>query len=712
MALTELPSTAPESLGPDKIDQRVYAGEPYRIQAFLVNKIRQYLIDIGSEVGLHDGSTVGSLVARVIALEAGGGGGGTNAQSIWTRPIYNGVAPTNGQVIAYDSANARWNYQTVATLTGQLGQTSSLPDVRGIRETSGPSLLTFGAIADGQTLVRSGSTVVGVPSAVPTSFYFLPGAVSPPTGAYTSWSALMAAIGTLRLVLPTAKVTVTVDGSAVGGVVDVPSGTYDWTNIEFVGAAFETLNFKAGASVTQFNQVTFRYLQLQTDATAGSPAFVTSAVYTWSIYFYAAAAFDLGAGYIPLFRSASGTGGLFLHFYDGGCLYQSGGTASAVADATGGTLYVNIYDSGYVESRTIASTNPASAAWFSLLSPAAMDAGASNWLDSHPLWTSGTITTTISSAAKYVRFTPTGTVAATTVQAAIAEVDSEKAAVSGGQIGGTGAAPDVRGIRETAGPTLLTFGAIADGQSLVRNGTSIVGAAQVATGPYQLLWKWNGVDLTEFDQVGDGSHTYAVTTWGARNSNDDPTPAIRMDSPATSGGFSALLVKANLLPAFTDPTKLLIVARMQNVTTLGSQDPLLIPYYESTTYFTALARKTTGTSPPEYLWCLREGSTTYTDKTSVSFPSPLANNVDGAFFSAEILLSPASGSQKPWIAVQQNRFFPQTFAQTILQARASYAAGWTGLGSYAPRIGFGVRTYGTAAASGNCIADIALYKVT
>lgn len=115
MALTELPSTAPESLGPDKIDQRVYAGEPYRIQAFLVNKIRQYLIDIGSEVGLHDGSTVGSLVARVIALEAGGGGGGTDAQTIWTRPIYNGVAPTNGQVIAYDSANARWNYQTVAS---------------------------------------------------------------------------------------------------------------------------------------------------------------------------------------------------------------------------------------------------------------------------------------------------------------------------------------------------------------------------------------------------------------------------------------------------------------------------------------------------------------------------------------------------------------------------------------------------------------------
>lgn len=49
----------------------------------------------------------------------------------------------------------------VATLAGQLGQTSNLPDVRGIRETAGPTLLTIGSIADGQTLIRSGTSVVG-----------------------------------------------------------------------------------------------------------------------------------------------------------------------------------------------------------------------------------------------------------------------------------------------------------------------------------------------------------------------------------------------------------------------------------------------------------------------------------------------------------------------------------------------------------------------
>lgn len=244
--------------------------------------------------------------------------------------------------------------------------------------------------------------------------------------------------------------------------------------------------------------------------------------------------------------------------------------------------------------------------------------------------------------------------------------------------------------------------------------TATLGAAvwvPQTSGPYTLLWKWNQTDLTEFDQVGDGSHTYTVTTWGARNSSDDPTPAIRMDSPATSGGFSALLVKTALLPTFTNPTKYLIMARMENVTPLGTQDPMVIPYYESPTYLTALLRKTTGALPAQYLWTVREGSTTYTDKTAIPVPTTLANNSDGAFFSYEFILSPASGAQKPWIAALQNRFYPQTAYQTILQARSAYVAGWTGLGSYQPRIGFGVRTYGTAAANGNCVADIAIYKV-
>lgn len=46
-----------------------------------------------------------------------------------------------------------------------------------------------------------------------------------------------------------------------------------------------------------------------------------------------------------------------------------------------------------------------------------------------------------------------------------------------GQLGGTAALPDVRGLRETVGPTLLTMGAVADGEFLVRSGAAVIGAA-------------------------------------------------------------------------------------------------------------------------------------------------------------------------------------------------------------------------------------------
>jgi hypothetical protein len=47
--------------------------------------------------------------------------------------------------------------------SGQLGGTYPGPDVRGLRETGGPTLLTLGSIADGTLLIRVGSTIVGVP---------------------------------------------------------------------------------------------------------------------------------------------------------------------------------------------------------------------------------------------------------------------------------------------------------------------------------------------------------------------------------------------------------------------------------------------------------------------------------------------------------------------------------------------------------------------
>lgn len=56
----------------------------------------------------------------------------------------------------------------VAQVAGQLGGTGTSPDVRGLRETGGPTLLTVGAIADGEYGKRVGSTFVGgTPTAAP-----------------------------------------------------------------------------------------------------------------------------------------------------------------------------------------------------------------------------------------------------------------------------------------------------------------------------------------------------------------------------------------------------------------------------------------------------------------------------------------------------------------------------------------------------------------
>src|SRR3972149_1366607 len=52
----------------------------------------------------------------------------------------------------------------------------------------------------------------------------------------------------------------------------------------------------------------------------------------------------------------------------------------------------------------------------------------------------------------------------------------------GGQLGGTAASPDVRGIRETGGPTLLTIGAIVDGEFLKRSGSNIISSASAGGG--------------------------------------------------------------------------------------------------------------------------------------------------------------------------------------------------------------------------------------
>jgi hypothetical protein len=76
--------------------------------------------------------------------------------SAWDIPV---VADISGLAAELDAINAELD--TAVHLAGQLGGSEAAPDVRGVRETAGPTLLALGAVADGDFLKRVGATVVG-----------------------------------------------------------------------------------------------------------------------------------------------------------------------------------------------------------------------------------------------------------------------------------------------------------------------------------------------------------------------------------------------------------------------------------------------------------------------------------------------------------------------------------------------------------------------
>lgn len=107
--------------------------------------------------------------------------------------------------------------------------------------------------------------------------------------------------------------------------------------------------------------------------------------------------------------------------------------------------------------------------------------------------TTAQVKTLLAIDASEVAFTPDGDIAATTAQTAIVEVRDDTDTKLGakvdlaGQLGGTVASPDVRGLRETSGPTLLTLGSVADGEYLRRSGTSIIGGTPSGGGGFPTI---------------------------------------------------------------------------------------------------------------------------------------------------------------------------------------------------------------------------------
>lgn len=70
--------------------------------------------------------------------------------------------PNFRYLVPADFPGATAGARGILQLAGQLGGTADDPDVRGLRETGGPTRLAYGPIPDGTILKRSGSSVIGV----------------------------------------------------------------------------------------------------------------------------------------------------------------------------------------------------------------------------------------------------------------------------------------------------------------------------------------------------------------------------------------------------------------------------------------------------------------------------------------------------------------------------------------------------------------------
>jgi hypothetical protein len=144
--------------------------------------VRALVIQAGSGVTLTTTTTGGTATTTI----ASSGGGGTPATTVVAETSYgqSSVVGTSTSYARADHSHGSPSLGTSSTTacagndarlsdsraptgaaSGDLAGTYPSPTVtqaRGLRETSGPTTLTAGTIADGEILIRSGSTLVSV----------------------------------------------------------------------------------------------------------------------------------------------------------------------------------------------------------------------------------------------------------------------------------------------------------------------------------------------------------------------------------------------------------------------------------------------------------------------------------------------------------------------------------------------------------------------
>lgn len=172
--------------------------------------------------------------------------------------------------------------------------------------------------------------------------------------------------------------------------------------------------------------------------------------------------------------------------------------------------------------------------------------------------------------------------AAAVRKAAVGDLLSGLARLAG-QLGGTAASPDVRGLRETGGPTLLTLGSVADGEFIKRSGTNLIGGTAAPLDGKYITWDSDSVLTNERALTpGDGlAWSYSIPgstyTLSGRGWNKIGTQAVASSSATIeftglTGGTSYVgycIQFANVAPA-TDSAQLIIRTSTDNGSTYDS----------------------------------------------------------------------------------------------------------------------------------------------